>query len=131
MARILFVNDHKDLAELVHMLLRRAGHEATAITDGRAAFQTACQQRPDLIILDWVLDGLTGEDVLRELRADPAMSRIPILVASALPDVHQRARLLGANGAIGKPFSEEELLQAVKDALDRARFASTNQSRPS
>jgi two-component system, OmpR family, phosphate regulon response regulator PhoB len=117
-ARIVFVNDQADLAELVKLTLEDAGHHVVPVIEGKRAFEVIKGERPDLVILDWVLDGLTGEDVLRQLRADPATASTPILMASALADVRAKAEVLGADGVLGKPFTEEALLEAVDTVID-------------
>jgi DNA-binding response OmpR family regulator len=120
MARILLVNDEKDLVEVCGMVLEGQGHEVIALTDGAKAFDVAVRQPPDIIILDWVLGNMTGEDLLRALRAHPATRRTPILMISALPDLEARAAVLGADGALGKPFDEDQLIRAVEE-LDPTR----------
>jgi DNA-binding response OmpR family regulator len=113
MARILVVNDERDLVELCQVILEEVGHQVTTLTNGAKAVELAEHDPPDLIALDWVLGRLTGEDVLRALRANPATAHIPILLLSALPDLEARAGVLGADGALGKPFGEDELVRAV------------------
>jgi DNA-binding response OmpR family regulator len=113
MARILFVNDENDLVTLSAMLLEEHGHEVFGLTDAHRAFEVAVREQPDLVIVDWALDGLTGEDLFRQLRGHPATAKVPVLMISALEDVKERARLLGAEGTLAKPFGEDELIGAV------------------
>jgi two-component system phosphate regulon response regulator PhoB len=117
MARILFVNDEVDLAELVRLLLEDDGHEVHVALEGDDVLAITRRERPDLVILDWVLDGRTGEDVLRELRGDPATARIPILLASALVDLRVRGEALGADDTLSKPFTSDDLRQAIARLL--------------
>ena len=80
MARILLVNDEADLVEITKMVLEDAGHRVTALTEGRKAVETAFRICPDILILDWNLDGITAEEVLRQLRLDSRTARLPILL---------------------------------------------------
>ncbi len=113
MARILFVNDEADLVEVSSDLLSGEGHEVVALTDARKTLETARRMKPDLLVLDWILNGLTAEDVVRQLRLEPATARLPILLISALSDTAERARLLTADGYLRKPFSADGLSRAV------------------
>src|SRR5438046_2810662 len=68
MARILVLNDEADLLEVMAMILSDDGHEVSAISAGRKAFEAALQFGPDLVVMDWRLDGITAEEVVRALR---------------------------------------------------------------
>jgi DNA-binding response OmpR family regulator len=104
MARILVVNDEADLVSICEMVLEEAAYEVDALTDGRSGLELARRTRPDLVILDWILREAKGEDVLRQLRTDPATARIPILMVSAIPDGDTMARTYGTDGFLKKPF---------------------------
>jgi DNA-binding response OmpR family regulator len=69
---------------------------------------------PDVIILDWVLRDRRADEVLRKIRREPSLSRLPVLIVSALPDGEERARLYGANAFLAKPFTADGLLRAVR-----------------
>jgi DNA-binding response OmpR family regulator len=117
MAKVMFVNDEPDLGTLVQMVLEDHGHAVVMTTDGERALDIARREQPDLVILDWVLGRMTGDEVLRWLRDDPATARIPVLLASAMVDLHDRARRLGADAVLEKPYSTEELHSAVERVL--------------
>jgi CheY-like chemotaxis protein len=117
MARILVVNDESDLVRICEVVLEDAGYEVDAFTDGRNALELAQRTRPDLVILDWIMKQPTGEEVLRQLRTDPATARIPVLMVSAIHDGDIKARTYGAEGFLKKPFTAEALLSAVQKVL--------------
>src|SRR4051794_21726386 len=71
MGRVLIVDDHEDIRRMFARAVRACGHEALTAPDGEEAVATATEQRPGLIVLDLMMPGITGFDVLRSLRADP------------------------------------------------------------
>src|SRR5260221_10084938 len=104
MARILIVEDEASLSDLVRSHLEKEGHAVDQAFDGQSALATADRARPDLVILDWMLPGLDGLTVCRELRRKHLM---PILMLTARGDVADRVTGLevGADDYLGKPFS--------------------------
>jgi DNA-binding response OmpR family regulator len=118
MARILIVEDEASLSELVKSHLEKEGHAVDQAFDGHAALAAADRARPDLVILDWMLPGLDGLAVCRELRRKHLM---PILMLTARGDVADRVTGLevGADDYLGKPFSIVELAARVAALLRR------------
>ena len=117
MERILVVNDESDLVTICEVVLEEAGYEVDALTDGRNALELARRTCPDLVILDWIMKEPKGEDVLRQLRTDPATARIPVLMVSAIHDGEITARTYGTEGFLKKPFTAEASLSAVHGVL--------------
>lgn len=123
MARILVADDDQDLNDLVTMKLEAAGHEVLSAVDGEAALSLAFSQRPDLIVLDWMLPKRNGLEVCREVRSDPSLASTHILMLTARAqevDI-ERAFAAGAEEYITKPFSPRELLLRITSLLTRAR----------
>lgn len=122
MARILIVEDEKDLAELVEYNLRAAGFETEAAGTGAGGLAKAHSFRPDLVLLDLMLPDIGGSEVLRRFKEDPELRRIPIVIVSAKG--HEVDRIqgleLGADDYVVKPFSVRELLLRVKAVLRRS-----------
>lgn len=123
MARILFVNDERDLVEVCAQLLRAAGHDVFTLTDGKEAPTEAVRVRPDLMILDWVVNDATAESVLRALRFERKTAHLPVLLISARVDGEIKAKLYGLDGYLRKPFSASQLLRAVEEGLARQASA--------
>jgi DNA-binding response OmpR family regulator len=117
-ARILIVEDELSLSDLVRSHLEKEGHGVEQAFDGNQALATADRARPDLVILDWMLPGLDGLTVCRELRRKHLM---PILMLTARGDVADRVTGLevGADDYLGKPFSIVELAARVASLLRR------------
>jgi CheY-like chemotaxis protein len=115
MASVLVVDDHPDLGPVLTRLLQRAGHDAEFVSDGQAALDYARNQRPVLMILDVMMPGMTGFDVLRILRQDPAMNGLSVVMYSALNDPATRAKALelGAQDYLVKAQASFDMLKSV------------------
>ena len=133
MARILFVEDEVALSDLVRSHLEKEGHAVEQAFDGKQALAAADRARPDLVILDWMLPGLDGLTVCKELRRKHLM---PILMLTARGEVADRVTGLqvGADDYLGKPFSIMELSARVSSLLRRVALDSaaaiSHSSRP-
>ncbi len=99
MGRVMIVDDHEDIRRVLARVVTSFGHEAVAIAEGEEAITSATENRPSLMILDLMMPGITGFDVLRALRADPRTRELPIVVYSALssPEIVEQCLSLGAN----------------------------------
>lgn len=103
-------------AELEEYFLNKAGYDVHIVLDGRKAIETAESLKPDLIILDVILPGLSGIKVCKALKENPATAAIPTLVFSVL-DVRDRALDAGADAFLLKPIDQPKLIEAVKALL--------------
>ncbi len=112
--RILIADDNADLREYVHRLLG-GEYRVEAVADGEAALAAARARKPDLVLADVMMPGLDGFGLIRELRADPALRTIPVIVLSARAGEEARLEGLGkgADDYLVKPFSARELLVRV------------------
>jgi CheY-like chemotaxis protein len=118
--RVLLVDDEPVIRELVQAMLEGGGVEVRCVESGARAMQEVHAYRPDLVLLDIVMPGLDGLAVLRLLRADPSLARLPVhmLTARAKPADHAAAEKAGADGYIEKPF-RGQALQALVETLRR------------
>jgi CheY-like chemotaxis protein len=91
------------------MCLRPVGFEVATAADGAEALEKAVEFFPDLVILDIGLPDMTGWQVLEQLRANPATTDCKVLILSGFEDAHSEAKRLGADGALVKPFRNDEL----------------------
>jgi two-component system, OmpR family, phosphate regulon response regulator PhoB len=119
--RILVVDDEPDITALVAYHLAKASYRVTTAANGRDALRAAREERPDLIILDLMLPGLSGYDVLAELRRQDETKDIGVIVLTARKDEPDRIKglSLGADDYLPKPFSPPELVLRVGAVLRR------------
>jgi two-component system, OmpR family, phosphate regulon response regulator PhoB len=121
--RIAVVEDEEALSILLRYNLEAEGWQVTPILRGDEAEDALRHQPPDLIILDWMLPGVSGIELCRRLRNRAETSRIPIIMLTARGEESERVRGLatGADDYVVKPFSTPELMARVKALLRRAR----------
>lgn len=115
-ATILVCEDEAPLRELMQVSLG-GEYRFLEAEDGHAALALARAERPDLMILDLMLPGLGGIEVLRELRADAATKAMPVLAVSAWSYVEREALEAGADAFVGKPFDPDVFRAAVEQLL--------------
>lgn len=120
-ARILLVEDEEKLAQFVKLELTTEGYEVKVALDGMTGLTQARESKPDLIILDWMLPGLTGLELCRRLRQTG--DKVPVILLTAKDEVRDRVEGLdaGADDYMVKPFSIEELLARVRAHLRRTQ----------
>ena len=113
--RVLLAEDEPNIVESLTFLLERAGFEVAFEANGQLALDAALANPPDVMILDVMLPGLDGLEVLRRLRADTRGESLPVLILTAKGQREDRERALnsGANLFITKPFSNAEVIAAV------------------
>jgi two-component system phosphate regulon response regulator PhoB len=122
-ARILIVEDEEPLALLLRYNLEAAGYTVDSAARGDEAELKLRETIPDLVVLDWMLPGLSGIEICRRLRAGPVTSKLPIIMLTARGEESERIRGLatGADDYVVKPFSVPELLARIGALLRRAK----------
>jgi two-component system, OmpR family, phosphate regulon response regulator PhoB len=124
-AQLLLVEDDAALAELVRWHFEREDFEVRHTGDGEEALILAREQVPDLVLLDWMIENLSGIEVCRQLRKADATANVPIIMLTARGEEDDRIRGLeiGADDYVTKPFSPRELVARAKAVLRRVRPA--------
>jgi two-component system phosphate regulon response regulator PhoB len=119
---ILIVEDEADLAVMLRYNLEAEGFRVTAAATGDEAVEAIQQGVPDLILLDWMLPGLSGIELCRRWRAKEETSRVPIIMVTARGEEEERVRGLatGADDYVVKPFSVPELVARIQALLRRS-----------
>jgi two-component system cell cycle response regulator DivK len=117
--RILVVDDNQDNRRILRDLLTHAGMEVIEALTGEDAVSRAAADRPNLILMDIQLPGIDGYEATRQIKAQPPLSRIPVIAVTsyALSGDEAKARAAGCDGYVAKPFSPRALLATVKEHL--------------
>ena len=123
--RLLLVEDDRSIAELVKYHFTRADYTVTTTANGEEAIILVEEIRPDLMILDWMIEGISGIELCRRLRRKPATANMPIIMLTARGEEDDRLRGLetGADDYVTKPFSPKELVVRAAAVLRRVRPA--------
>ncbi|NLG63200.1 MAG: response regulator transcription factor [Candidatus Cloacimonetes bacterium] len=122
-ARILVVEDERDIAALVAYHLTKEGYRVRTAEGGAEALEAVAAERPDLLVLDLMLPGFSGYDVLQEIRRSAELADVPVVVLTARRDEADRVKglELGADDYVTKPFSPRELVLRVGAVLRRTQ----------
>jgi len=124
MPRILIIEDDPDLAELMAITLRTAGHDIQVAHDGVTALLALRQSRPDLLVVDIMLPDIVGLSLCERIRrdTDPEIAQMPIVVSSACGEAETRPLALaaGADDFLAKPFSPYQLLLRIHALVGEA-----------
>lgn len=113
---VLLIEDEPNIAEAIRFILTRDGWEVTTHAEGETALDRLRATRPDLVILDVMLPGRSGYEILADLRADPTLADLRVLMLSAKGQTRDReaAERAGADLYMTKPFSNAEMLERVR-----------------
>lgn len=117
---VLLIEDEPNIAEAIRFLLSREGLRVSHASEGSAALLLLRQDRPDLVILDHMLPGMSGLEILSALRADPENRELPVMMLTARGRDREMAEQAGADRFMTKPFSNAEILAEVRAMLGRA-----------
>jgi two-component system phosphate regulon response regulator PhoB len=118
-ARVLIAEDDESLRALMRLTVDVGDFDIEEAEDGNSALAAARATPPDVVLLDWMMPGLSGLDLCRALRADPvtAAATIVMVTARVMPEDRDAALAAGADHFVGKPFSPVALLDTVRHAV--------------
>ncbi|MDQ2091389.1 response regulator transcription factor [Marimonas arenosa] len=113
---VLLIEDEPNIIEAISFILSRDGWKVDTHSNGQTAVAAVHEKRPDLVILDVMLPGRSGFDILKTLRAEAATAELPVLMLTARGQTKDRemAEKMGASRFMTKPFSNAEVLDAVR-----------------
>ena len=119
---VLLIEDEPNIIEAIRFLLTREGWQVDTHSDGTDAVDVVREKNPDLVILDLMLPGQSGMEILRDLRATDGFEDLPVLMLTARGQSRDRvmAEKAGVSRFMTKPFSNTEVLTAVRDLLAQA-----------
>lgn len=114
---ILVVDDDAPILVLMRSLLREFGFEPLTAASGPQAIEEARRNTPDLILLDRNMPGMSGDEVLREMRAESSLASVPVLMLTGEPMAPAEVQRLGATAAVMKPFDVPALVATIREHL--------------
>jgi DNA-binding response OmpR family regulator len=117
MEKILLADDDQEVQDIVKIILEKEGYAVSVAKDGNETLNAVKQDKPDLIILDYLMPGLSGIEVLNALKGADELKNIPVLMVTAHPTEKQRALDAGAVDFITKPVEKTDLLLRIKSVL--------------
>lgn len=117
--QVLLIEDEPNIIEAIRFILSRDGWEVKTHSNGHDAVEAVRMRRPDMIILDVMLPGKSGFDILTEIRADADLAEMPVLMLTARGQTKDRemAERAGASHYMTKPFSNSEILETVRNMV--------------
>ena len=121
-AQVLVVDDESAIREMIQFALRRAGMQVNGAADAREAMHRISEQRPDIILMDWMMPGVSGIELTRRLRREPVTADIPIIMLTAKITEDDKVAGLdaGTDDYVIKPFSPRELIARINAVLRRS-----------
>ena len=119
-AHVLLIEDEPNIAEAIRFLLTRDGLRVSHAAEGAAALSLLRKDLPDLVILDHMLPGMSGLEILAAIRSDPESRAVPVMMLTARGRDREMAEEAGADRFMTKPFSNAEILAEVRAMLGRA-----------
>ena len=127
---ILVVDDEPSICDLICTSLEMAGFKSRRSANGMLAHQMIVNDRPDLVLLDWMMPMLSGIELTQRLKRDPRTQDLPVILLTARSDEDDRVRGLdaGADDYIVKPFSPREMIARIRSVLRRAGINDTEQA---
>jgi len=117
--KILVIEDYHETAQLIENIFKMKGFEVVLAYDGASGLEKAAAEKPDLILLDVMMPGMSGVEVCKKLKSDPATSKIPVVMVSvktASEDIGE-GKEAGADDYVVKPFDPADLVKIVEKYL--------------
>ena len=119
MAQILVAEDDELTRFLLKLSLEQGGHEVTTAANGREALQLALMKKPDVLVLDLMMPGVNGTEVIRQLRAIPEYANLSIIIVTGTANPHKIPESELADVLLQKPVPIEDLLNNIKSVLEK------------
>jgi CheY-like chemotaxis protein len=117
MTAVLVVDDEALIAMALEAALQDAGYQVTTAANGRQGLERLAEARADIVLLDMMMPVMNGPAMLGAMAADPALSGIPVIILSSLPEATVRAQAEGVAAILRKPYTAGEVLRAIGQVL--------------
>jgi CheY-like chemotaxis protein len=120
MTTVLVVDDEALIAMALEAALEDAGYEVMTAANGRQGLERLAEARADIVLLDMMMPVMNGPAMLKAMAADPGLRNIPVIVLSSLPEPTIRAQADGVAAILRKPYTADQVLDAIRQILDGA-----------
>jgi CheY-like chemotaxis protein len=119
--KILFIEDEPDQIMMISLRLEKNGYEVVSAKDGEEGLGKVKAEKPDLILLDVIMPGISGLEVCRRLKKDPVTQSIPVITSTAagMDDIEAQCLAVGADDCVRKPYASAELLEKIQRFLKK------------
>jgi CheY-like chemotaxis protein len=117
---VVIVDDEFGLAELIAEVLAEKGYSTAIAINGQLGLALLRERRPDLVLLDLMMPVLNGTEVMREMKADPLLAGVPVVLMTALPEAVPANEGLAYEAVLQKPFTPERLFEVVRSGVGQA-----------
>ncbi len=119
MHTILIADDDQDIRAVIRAKLEMLGYRLIEASHGDQALELARAERPDLLLIDWMMPGITGIEVVQRLRQEPSLKHIPVIIMTGKegPSYRRQALELGVTVMLMKPFSPSEVAEKIRSVL--------------
>jgi CheY-like chemotaxis protein len=120
--KLLLVDDEADVQEIVELMLGKEGFEILSASSGDEALRMVHEEKFDVILLDLLMPGMSGQDFLKILKRSRVASKIPVVIFTALKpeDAYEECTQLGADGYVHKPFAKKILVREIERVLEES-----------
>ncbi|MCD4653574.1 response regulator [bacterium] len=117
--KILIIDDEKLMVKATSLLLELADYEVISASNGETGIQSAKDNSPDLVLLDIMMYGMDGWEVLKAFKEDPSLAKIPVIIFTAKEYLYgyEKSIAAGAVGFISKPYDPEEMVQLISEEI--------------
>lgn len=112
--KILVIDDDEAILDAVSLAVSSEGYDVQTLTNGEEAIEKARQYAPTLILLDYLLSGRDGAEIVKELKSNEELKNIPVVIFSAHPSARETAMASGANSYLSKPFDIDDLFSVIE-----------------
>lgn len=119
MHKILIIDDDEGIVDALSLILKDEGFTVGTSLKGTEAIKKVKAYKPKVILLDMLLSGKDGRDICKQLKTDPRIMKIPVIMISAHPTASQEAMKAGADAFLAKPFDTADLIKQIKVFLEK------------
>lgn len=112
--KILVADDDERIVQMLKVRLEGAGYQVVGVSDGKEAMEMSRREKPDLIVLDILMPNMDGYSFVRNMKSDEALSKIPVIIFSALGNMKSMLEMEGIKDFLTKPLEEDKFFDAIK-----------------